>query len=68
MPPAAASTLATTERVRYRVHGGAADVRPSAFMPHSAGLAPTQVLVLGIANLSDRRTTLRPDLPHFTGG
>src|SRR3954469_11926505 len=53
VPTTGGLALATTVRVVDRVHGHTAHGRALALPPHPAGLAPVDVGVLGVANLTD---------------
>src|SRR5262249_38783778 len=60
--------LAAAVRVVDRVHRQAADRRPPALPAVAAGLADADDLVLGVAELADRRLALEQDLAHFGRG
>src|SRR3954466_16285804 len=47
------AALTTTVRVVHRVHGDTTDGRALALPTHSAGLAPVDVRLLGVAHLAD---------------
>src|SRR5690606_16413269 len=67
---AAAGGLALTTAVRvvHRVHDHTADGRALALPPHAAGLAPVDVGLLGVADLSDRGAAGDLHHPHLAGG
>src|SRR5699024_6288607 len=57
--------LATTVRVVHRVHDDAADLRAPALPAHAAGLAPADVDLLGVADLTDGGAAARVDAADF---
>src|ERR1700712_1383035 len=59
--------LTTTVRVIDRVHGHTADGRALALPPHSAGLTPVDVALLGVADLADGRAAAHVDIADLTG-
>src|SRR3954451_4414667 len=59
--------LATAVRVVDRVHRRAARLRALAQVTRAAGLADSDVLVVGVANGADGRTAVRRDQSHLTG-
>src|SRR3954465_3824863 len=64
----AALALAAAVRVIDGVHGQAADRRPPALPAVPARLADADDLVLGVAELADRRLALEEDLADLGGG
>src|SRR3954453_20634879 len=60
--------LATTVRVVDGVHDDTADGRALALPPHPAGLAPVDVGLLGVADLTDRGAAADVDVAHLAGG
>src|SRR5687767_10681736 len=61
------AAFAATHGMINRVHGDAAVVRHAATPAGCAGLAPTDVLVVEIADLANRRRTVDVDLAGLTG-
>src|SRR6478735_1919095 len=61
-------TLATTVGVVNRVHGDTTDGRANALPPHTAGLAPVDVRLLGVADLADRGAAAYVNVADFAGG
>src|SRR5262245_74524 len=59
--------LAATVRMVDRVHRDTAYRRPLALPAHPAGLAPTDVGLLGVADLADRRAAADVDVAHLAG-
>ena len=59
--------LTTTMRVIDRVHGDTSDARALALPAHSAGLAPVDIRLLGIADLADCRAAAKVNIPDFAG-
>src|SRR6188768_4366903 len=59
--------LATTVRVVDRVHDDAADGRALALPAHAAGLAPVDVRLLGVADLTDGGAAAHVDVADLTG-
>ena len=66
MPPTVRTPLTTTQRMCYRVHRLTANVRPPAHMTLSPRFADMHVLVIHVADLTDRRPARRRDHPHLT--
>src|SRR5690606_2828623 len=66
--PTGRLALTTTVRVVDRVHGHAADRGALALPPHPAGLAPADVRLLGVADLTDRRTAAQVDVADLPRG
>src|SRR5439155_7847730 len=62
MPAARGLAFTGAERMVDRIHGDTADVRPLAEPAAAAGLADRHVLVIEIADLTDRREGLHRDL------
>src|SRR3954451_13690548 len=60
--------LTTTVRVVDRVHGDTADGRADALPAHTAGLAPVDVRLLGVADLADGRAAAHVDATDRAGG
>src|SRR5690349_12708482 len=60
-------TLATTVRVVDRVHGDTTDGRANALPPHTAGLAPVDVRLLGVADLADGCAAAHVNVADFAG-
>src|SRR5829696_3124011 len=60
--------LAAAVRMVPRVHDDAADLGPLAHVPRAAGLAEVLVLVIEIADLSDRGHAADADPAHLTRG
>jgi hypothetical protein len=67
MPPATAAALTTAKRMGHRIFCRSTNMRPSTAMPHSARFAPPQILVIGVADLTNRRSTMGSNFPHFAG-
>src|SRR5690349_1490735 len=65
MTSAGSLTLAAAVRVIDRVHGDAAIVRTSSQPAHASGLADRHVLVIGVADLSDRRHAILEHLARL---
>src|SRR6476660_7754697 len=59
--------LATAMGVVDGVHGDTTDGRALALPPHTAGLAPVDVALLGVAHLADGRAAARVDVADLTG-
>src|SRR3954451_9358498 len=59
--------LATAVRVVDGVHDDTADGRALALPPHPAGLAPVDVRLLGVADLTDGGAAADVDEAHLTG-
>src|SRR6476646_284053 len=59
--------LTTTVRVVDRVHGHTADGRALALPAHAAGLAPVDVRLLGVADLTDRGAAAQVDVADLAG-
>src|SRR4051794_27186489 len=57
--------LTTTVRVVDRVHDDTTDGRADALPPHAAGLAPVDVGLLGVADLTDRGAAAHVDETHL---
>src|SRR5689334_14973924 len=55
-------------RVVDRVHRDTADGVALALPPHTAGLAPVDVALLGVADLADGGPAANVDLAHLAGG
>jgi hypothetical protein len=70
LPVASTGSLAftTTVGVVDRVHGHTADGRADALPAVTAGLAPVDVRLLGVADLADRCAAAHVDVADFTGG
>src|SRR5690349_20783725 len=60
-------TLATTVRVVNRVHGDTTDGRADALPAHTAGLAPVDVRLLGVADLADGGAAAQVDVADLAG-
>src|SRR6476661_10518052 len=60
--------LATTVRVVDGVHDDTADGRALALPAHAAGLAPVDVGLLGVADLTDGGAAADVDVAHLAGG
>src|SRR5699024_8633415 len=60
--------LTTTVRVVHRVHDDTADGRALALPPHAAGLAPADVRLLGVADLTDGGAAAGVDVADLPGG
>src|SRR5699024_4263017 len=60
--------LTTTVRVVDRVHDDTADGRALALPPHAAGLAPVDVGLLGVADLTDGGAAAHVDEAHLARG
>ena len=60
--------LATTVRVVDRVHHDTTDGRALALPPHTAGLAPVDVRLLGVADLADGGAAAHVDATDLTAG
>ena len=58
--------LATTVRVVDRVHDDTADSRALALPTHTAGLAPVDVALLGVADLADGSAAAHVDAADLT--
>src|SRR6185437_1191750 len=67
VPAAGGLALATTVRVVDRVHGDTADGRALALPAHPAGLAPVDVGLLGVADLTHGRAAADVDVADLTG-
>src|SRR5262249_59749650 len=67
MPPAGRLSFAAAERVIHRVHRHTAHVWTLAKPATAACLADRDVLVIKVADLSDRRDALDIDLANLTG-
>src|SRR5690606_16816899 len=67
VPTTGGPTLTTTERVVHRVHDDTPDLRTPALPTHAAGLAPVDVALLGVADLTDRGPAPNVDHPDLTG-
>src|ERR1700687_2516878 len=65
VPPARGPAFTTAERMVDWIHGDAADVGPLAEPAAPARLADRHVLVIEVADLSDRRVALDEDLPDL---
>src|SRR5262245_21992416 len=63
MTAAGCLAFTATERVIHRVHGNATHMRTLSKPATAAGLADRHVLVIDVADLSDRRQALDVDLP-----
>lgn len=61
-------TLTTTVRVVDRVHGDTTHGRADALPAHTAGLAPVDVRLLGVADLTDGGAAARVHQADLTGG
>src|SRR5690606_7868443 len=62
------AALAAAMRMVDRVHRDAAVVRAAPLPAHPAGLADLDVLVVGVADRTDRRHALRPHQALLAGG
>src|SRR6476661_2770487 len=60
-------TLTTTVRVVERVHHDTTDGRALALPAHTAGLAPVDVRLFGVADLTDRGAAANVDATDFAG-
>src|SRR4051812_21301887 len=61
-------TFTTTVRVVNRVHGYTTDGRANALPAHTAGLAPVDVRLLGVADFADGCAAAHVNVADFTGG
>src|SRR5271166_2031598 len=61
-------TLATTVRVVYRVHDDTTDGRALALPPHTTGLAPVDIRLLGVAHHAHGRAAADVDAADLTAG
>src|SRR5690606_36054007 len=61
------TALTTTVRVVHRVHHDTADARALAAPPVAAGLAPVDVGVVGVADLTDRGPVAHVHVPDLAG-
>src|SRR5712675_1313449 len=68
MATTAGAALATTHRMRHRILCRAAVVRPATEVPPATGLAPADVLPVGVADLADRRAAADVHLAHLARG
>ena len=66
MPPAASMAFSTTHWVSNWVHCTASYVGPATHVAFSACFADAYILVVGIAEPADCRSTLFANHPHFT--
>src|SRR5699024_7421988 len=67
VPTTGGLTLTTTVRVIDRVHRNTTDARALALPPATAGLAPADVGLLDVADLTNGRAAGDLDHPHLTG-
>src|SRR5207342_607285 len=67
VPASGGLAFTTTVRVVDRVHGHTTDGRALALPPHPAGLAPVDVGLLGVADLTDRGAAADVDEAHLAG-
>src|SRR6476620_6731080 len=64
---AAGAAFTLTVRVVDRVHGDATDGLADALPPHTAGLAPVDVRLLGVADLADGCAAAHVNVADFAG-
>ena len=60
MTTAAGPALTAAQRMRDRIHGRSPHVRPDSQVPLPTRLAPTDVLMIHVADLPDRGPALDP--------
>src|ERR671920_853841 len=67
VPTAGGLALTAAVRVVDGVHHDTADGGALALPPHATGLAPVDVRLLGVADLTDRGAAADVDVPHLPG-
>jgi hypothetical protein len=68
MATTATASLSATQWMSHGVLRSSSNMRPTSAMTRTSRFSPTEILMVDIPDLSDRRATIRTNFTHLAGG